>query len=73
MLVALHMVVFIVSATIGYLVTDHTKTEETKAIGQVQVAQRVENSVYQMDRLSQNEAVWEMSADGVASSEGVAQ
>ena len=73
MLPVIHLVVFLVSASIGYLATEHTKAEETKAIGQVQVAQRVENSVYQMDRLSQNEAVWEMSADGVASSKGVAQ
>lgn len=73
MLVALHMVVFMVSATIGYLVTDHRYTPELQAKAQIQSAQLGEDSASQMDRLSQNEAVWEMSADGVASSKGVAQ
>ena len=73
MLVALHMVVFMVSATIGYLVTDHTNTPELQAKAQIQSAQLGEDSASQMDRLSRNEAVWEMSADGVASSKGVAQ
>ena len=73
MLVALHMVVFMVSATIGYLVTDHTYTPELQAKDQIQSAQLGEDSASQMDRLSQNEAVWEMSPEGVAPSNEIAR
>ena len=73
MLVALHMVVFMVSATIGYLVTDHTNTPEPQAKDQIQSAQLGEDSASQMDRLSQNETVWEIPADSVASSNEIPQ
>ena len=73
MLPVIQIVVFLVSASIGYLATEHTKSEEAKGEGQVQVAQQVEDSASQMDRLSQNETVWEIPADGVASSDETPQ
>ena len=73
MLVALNMVLFIVSATIGYLVTDHTNTPKLQGKTQIQVAQLGESPVFQRNRSSQIETVWELSADRIAPNNEIAR